>query len=96
MLDIVQKNGDVRKVINEGADFEMIGNLTTYALAEGFLEFENNRLIVTQKGITKIELEKKEYKKTNKEEWIKPDLKNKVSKIDKNDIFLPSQDELTF
>jgi len=34
--------------------------------------------------------------KKSKEEWIKPDLKNKIARIDINEVFLPSQDELSF
>jgi len=35
-------------------------------------------------------------KKNNKEEWIKPDFKNKIVKIDKDFIFLPNKNELSF
>ena len=35
-------------------------------------------------------------KKTNKNEWIEKDLKSQVKRIDKNFIFLPRQNELTF
>ncbi len=31
-----------------------------------------------------------------KEDWIKPDIKNKVAKIGRNDVFLPNQNELSF
>lgn len=36
----------------------------------------------------------KRYKK--KEEWIYPDFKNKIPQLDKNEVFLPRQNELTF
>ena len=36
------------------------------------------------------------YQKKNKEDWIKPDLKNKIVKIDKDFIFLPNKNELSF
>jgi len=35
-------------------------------------------------------------KKNNKDEWIKPDFKNKIVKIDKDFIFLPNKNELSF
>jgi hypothetical protein len=38
----------------------------------------------------------KPIKKLKKEDWIEKDLKNKISKIDKKIIFIPSQKELNF
>ncbi len=35
-------------------------------------------------------------KKINKEEWIKKDLKSKISKLDKKTLFIPRKNELTF
>ncbi len=35
-------------------------------------------------------------KKTSTEEWIKKDLKSKIPKLDKNTIFVPRKNELTF
>ena len=35
-------------------------------------------------------------KKINKEEWIKEDLKSKIPKLDKEIIFVPCKNELTF
>ena len=38
----------------------------------------------------------KQLPRKNKEEWIEKDFKNQVKRIDKNSIFLPRQNELTF
>jgi hypothetical protein len=46
--------------------------------------------------VTEILSDKYKKSKSNKEEWIKPDLKNKIAKIDRNEVFLPRQDELSF
>lgn len=96
LLDVVNKNGDAKRLVIEGIDFKAIGELTSIALEEGYLVFEANKIILTQKGLLKLETDAKKFKRTDKNEWILPALKSKVAKIDKNDIFLPSQDELTF
>lgn len=96
LLDIIQKNGDVRRLQIEGVNFEAVGQLTALALEKGYISFESNNIVLTQKGIEKIRSDEKEYRRVNKDAWILPATKSKVAKIDKNEIFLPSQDELSF
>lgn len=96
LLEIVNKNSDVRQLIREGIDYKMIGDLTTKALEEKYLIYQNDLIRITEKGIDKINTDAKKFKRINKEEWITPDKKSQIKKIDKNDIFLPNKDELSF
>jgi len=96
LLDVIEKNGDVRRLIHEGIDFKTIGDLTQFSLQHGYVVFIDKKIVITQKGIDEIKTGEKEYKRTNKAEWILPDWKSKITKIDKNDIFLPRKDDLEF
>lgn len=97
LLDIVVKNSDARRLTNEGLDYKAIGELTHSALKEGYLQIDENRkLKLTAKGSLKYELDGKNLKKTDKDMWIRPQTNSRISKIDRNDIFLPNQTELNF
>jgi len=97
LLDIIQKNGDARRLVAEGLSFMDISELTHSALSKGFLQVDENRkLSLTATGRDKYQADGRKFKKTDKNSWIQPQIKSRTSKIDKNDIFLPSQDELRF
>lgn len=96
LLEIVMKKSDVRQLILEGLNYKQIGELTSLALRDGFLIYEKKELILSDKGLYKIEKDENLYKKTDKSEWIMPEIKSRIKRIDKNDIFLPNQDELSF
>lgn len=94
LLEAVSRKTDIRKLVNEGIDYKQIGDLTTICLTQGYLIFEDKALTITAKGLEKIEIDSKRFKRINKNEWILPDEKSKRKKIDENDIFLPSESEL--
>ena len=96
LLEIILNKGDARRLVMEGLDYKEIGELTTLALQEELILFDNNTLILSTKGTDRYNADLKTFKKVNKDEWILPDNKSRISKIDKNTIFLPRQDELTF
>lgn len=96
LLEVVRNNSDVRQLIIEGLNYKTIGDLTTAALEGEYLLYENGQIKITEKGLDKINQDAKKFKRINKDEWIKPDFKNQIRKIDKNDIFLPNKDELSF
>ena len=96
LLEIVNRKGDVRSLIAEGITFKEIGDLTALALKQEYFQFSNEAINITEKGLQKLKIDSENFKRTNKEEWILPDLKSKIKKIDKNDIFLPHQNDLSF
>jgi hypothetical protein len=52
--------------------------------------------VLTSKGIELLKEKLSVIKITRKENWIEKENKSKVPKLEKNSIFLPSQDELHF
>lgn len=97
LLETIVQNGDARRLTLLGLTYKTIGELTHYSLLEGFTQIdENKRLRLTEKGYERYEADMKTFKRTNKDLWIQPHMKSKISKIGRNDIFLPDQKELTF
>lgn len=96
LLNLIQNQTDVRQLIHVGLDYKEIGELTSFAFKENYLIYELNKVILTAKGIEKLNSDAKRFKKINKEEWIQPEIKSRINKIDNNYIFLPSQDDLSF
>ncbi|MDW3190938.1 MAG: hypothetical protein R8G66_01150 [Cytophagales bacterium] len=95
-MDVVAKNGSVKRLTREGIDFSDVAQLTDIAIAQKLLEIDNRNLIVTQKGIEVLADLELEFKNHRKEDWIQEEKDSKVGKLDKNVIFVPNQNELTF
>lgn len=95
-LDIIFRNGSVKRLSREGVDYNEIAKQTQKAIENGLIEYNNERVILTSLGITRLKELESQYIKTNKNEWIEKDLKNQISRIEKNFIFVPRQNELTF
>lgn len=96
LLHIIKTNGNINKLIREGVSFKEIASLTNDAIEKGYLTYENEKIFVTIEGIEFLTKTSEIIKKTNKEDWIEKDFKSKVKQIDKNSIFLPRQNELSF
>ena len=96
LLHIIKSNGNINKLVREGVSFKEITNLTNNAIENAYLTYENEKVFVTEKGNDFLTQTTESIKKTNKNELIEKDLKSQVKRIDKNFIFLPRQNELTF
>lgn len=96
LLHIIQSNGNVKRLLREGMSFKELTQLINVAIGKGFLTYENEKVALTKSGVELLTLELDILKNQNKDEWIKKDFKNQIPKLDKNSIFLPRQDELTF
>ncbi len=96
LLDVIFRNGSVKKLTRQGISYNEIAEQTNKAIQSELVINKNNRIVLTEKGMEILKQLEKRYKRTNKEEWIERDLKYKIQKIDKNSLFLPRQNELTF
>lgn len=96
LLNAIKKNTDIKRLVREGLSYSGIARLTKEAVSTGLVKYENEKISLSEKGESYYEQVKETYKKTNKLEWIEKDAKSQVKKIDKNFIFLPRQNELTF
>jgi hypothetical protein len=96
LLDVLFRNGSIKNLTRQEITYKEIAEQTNKAILSGLAVNVNNRIVLTKKGLVLLKRLGKKYKKTNKDEWIEKDLKNKIPKLDKNSLFLPRQDELTF
>ncbi len=96
LLNSIKKNTDIKRLIREGLSYTGIAKLTKEAILNELVKYEVEKISLSEKGEQYYDLIKENYKRTNKDEWIEKDLKSQVTSIDKNFIFLPRQDELTF
>lgn len=96
LLDIIFRNGSVKRLTREKVDFSEIALLLNKAILDGLIIDSKERLELTENGKVLLDQLAKKYKKTNKEDWIDKDFASQITKIDKNSIFLPRQNELTF
>ena len=96
LLKVIKNNSSIRQLIREGLSFSKIGKLISKSLDLEYIINSDNKISLSELGLTKLEELHIKYKKINKNEWITEDVKNKIPRIDKNFIFLPRQDELDF
>ena len=96
LLNAIKKNTDIKRLVREGLSYSDIARLTKDAITNKLVDYQNEKIQLSIKGNELYEQIKYNYKRTNKNEWIEKDLKSQIPRIDKNTIFVPRQNELTF
>lgn len=96
LLKVIKNNTNVLQLVREGLSFSKIADLMSSSIKDGYIERDDNKVFLSEEGLNKFKALDSIFKKTNKKEWIKEDSKHKIPKLDKNSLFLPSQNELSF
>lgn len=96
LLNAIKKNTDIKRLVREGLYYSDIARLTKDAITNELVDYQDEKIKLSIKGNELYEQIKDNYKRTNKDEWIEKDLKSQIPRIDKNTIFVPRQNELTF
>ena len=98
LLDVIFRNGSIKRLARKGVDYTEIANQTQIAIKNELVSYDKERVILTPKGLELLKQLEITYKKTTKSEWIEKDEKNRLDKNrrEKNFIFVPRQNELTF
>lgn len=96
LLNAIKKNTDIKRLVREGLSYSDIARLTKDAITNELVNYQDEKIQLSIKGNELYEQVKDNYKRTNKDEWIEKDLKSQIPRIDKNTIFVPRQNELTF
>jgi predicted methyltransferase len=96
LLNVIKKNSSIKILIREELTFQRIAELTNVLIQDGLIILENNKVVLSELGLKILNELEVQFKKTNKEEWIQKDSKNIIQKLDKNAIFVPKQNELSF
>lgn len=92
LLKILKFNGDIDPLYKLNYTYSQIVNLINNEIKEGNAEYKDGVLGITKKGDDLLE----SLSEISEYNIIEPEIQSKISKIEKNFIFLPSQDELTF
>lgn len=98
LLDVIFRNGSLKRLARKGVDYNEIANQTQIAIKNELVSYDKERVILSPKGLELLKQLEITYKKTTKSEWIEKDEKNRLDKNrrEKNFIFVPRQNELTF
>jgi len=98
LLDVIFRNGSIKRIARRGVDYNEIANQTQIAIKSELVTYDKEKVLLTAKGLELLKQLELTYKRTKKTEWIEKDEKNRLEKNrrEKNYIFVPKQNELTF
>ncbi len=96
LLNLIERNGDVKQLIREGMSYEEIAVFTKIAIGKGYVSYKEDDVLISEDGHIKLQILAKKFKKTDKKKWIDKEEQSKIPKLEKDFIFLPNQDNLQF
>ncbi|PWV44626.1 hypothetical protein [Chitinophaga sp. S165] len=96
LLHIIKEDTNVRQLIHYGLSYREIAELIEQNITSGNLNGDNDVISLTKQGEDYLNANRKLIKERDKSKWIDLDLKHKITKIDKDDVFLPTRDKLSF
>jgi len=96
LLNTINKSRNLRRLSYQSLSFRQVVDLTEQAVNAGLLHYEDTKISLTKAGLKYLKKHSNLLQKGDKEDWIKPDFKNKVEPFPKNDVFLPDRNELSF
>ncbi len=96
MLLIIQNNGSITELIKDGFTYGQVANMTTNLVEIGYVEEKEEALVVSEEGKEWLESNFKKNKLIGSERWIVPEEKSKIEKLEINEVYLPSRNELHF
>ena len=96
LLDLIQKNGSLKKLKHYGLTYRQIADLIEANISNGNLNGNDDVITLTEQGRNYLLNNIKTIKEQDKAKWIELDTKNKIKQIDKEEVFLPSRKELSF
>ena len=94
LLEIVAKNGNVKRLVHEGLSFRDIATLNNSLINKGLLIFIEEKIQLSEEGKKKHAELENIFKELDKDKWINKEEKSKIEKFGKDFIYLPSQLDL--
>jgi predicted methyltransferase len=96
LFKILKNNGNIAELTEYGYQYSQIFSLIKELITDGFVKKETNQILLTSKGLEEIEKLNQNLGRKGTNQWIEPENKSKISKIEKDFVFLPNQNELHF
>ena len=96
LLKILDNNGNIEPLSEIGYEYSQIVTLIKQEITENNAEYKNGELKLTVKGkdlLSKMETDKN---KKGSGTWIEPEIQSKISILEKDDVYLPNQNDLWF
>ncbi|WP_319778095.1 hypothetical protein [Maridesulfovibrio sp.] len=88
LLGLILNESPLEYLTRNGLDYSQIFELISEAIDLGFLSYEEDLLVLTDKGVEFISIGKISSKPS---EWILPEDYSRIEKIDPEEIFLPKK-----
>jgi predicted methyltransferase len=97
LLQIIYNNGNIKRLTRKNITFlEIVDNIKELTI-KGILYYNESKLSLSDEGVKILDELSLKYKNTEKDKWIDKELKSKLeTKIDKDFVYLPNQNELYF
>ncbi len=89
MLHVVRHHLSVDELLNLGLEYYQIARLISELLQKEYVVDSDEGLSLTEMGLWKLEELNRQLNPGNTQNWILPSDENRISKIDKFDIYLP-------
>ncbi len=96
LLKEIDTEGDLKRLKHFGFSYRQIAEMIEENISLGNLTSEDEGVRLTPAGKLFLSNNIHLVKETDKSKWIEPDYKNKIQKIGKDDVFLPSRKNLSF
>lgn len=96
LLLLIRHNGSITELIKDGFTYGQIASLINLLGEEGDLKDIDGKLVLTDKAESWLKEESESKTKKGSGKWILPEEKSKIEKIHRNDVYLPSRNELHF
>jgi len=96
LLKLVKSNGNLQPLIEMGYEYAQVINFINFLTEEELLKKEKNKISITDKGLKEIQRLNKKYNRLNSAQWIEPKIESRITPIDKDFVYLPNRNELSF
>jgi hypothetical protein len=96
LLKLVKSNGNLQPIIDLGYEYSQIINFLNFLTEEKSLIKEKNKVTITEFGLNEIQRLNKKFNRYNSAQWIEPKTESRISPIEKDFIYLPNRNELSF
>lgn len=96
LLRVIHEDGDIKLLRHHNISFREIGEMVETSVEEGLLTNSDDIISLTDQGKDFLESNIGIIKERDKSKWIELDRKNKIRKIDRDEVFLPAQNALSF
>jgi len=96
LLLVVKGSGNITDLRKDGHSYVRIAEFIQYLEEEELAEKKDGRFTLSDTGIQRLKELNKKYDRKHFNQWIVPEDRSRVDKLDKNFVYLPNQNELNF